>query len=87
MIRRFWKELMTEAHLTRIVATTLFLLASPGLLPGTARAGEPGTVIRGKVRFQSLSDDVIRMEFSPKNLFVDEPSVGGRPRRLSGHSC
>jgi alpha-glucosidase (family GH31 glycosyl hydrolase) len=62
-----------RAHLSIIAATTVFPIL--GSFWPMALAGEPSTVTREHVRFQSLADNVIRIEFSPKGKFVDEASV------------
>ena len=45
------------------------------LIPFVAASAAMPSVVRGTVRLQALSPTLLRMEYSPKAAFVDEPSV------------
>lgn len=51
----------------------LCVLSALFLVSAEAAAQEP--VVRGNARFEVLSPDVVRMEYSPKHKFLDRPSI------------
>lgn len=59
------------------LAVSAFCLAAtqPGVFGGEALADSETSVVLGNVRFEALSDSLVRMEYSPKASFVDSASV------------
>ena len=51
--------------------TALLLLVS---IPAAAAGPEPGVFVMGQARFTVLAPECIRIEYSTKSLFIDEPS-------------
>jgi len=61
-------------RVTRIVFNwCVLVICAAGLVAGAEP--QPRSIIRGPARFQALAPNLVRMEYSPAQQFVDAPSV------------